>query len=208
MRTRGMFAVLFISAFAAAPALASFGGSSKPDSPGQPSTDVQQVPVSTARQEAERWYGDAYDEVARARKDLAEDKKKNADKKFKKALDRGERAVELDSTYYEAWNLVGFCARNLTLYDRSLAAYARCLKIKPDYAPAREYLGEAYVELGQPDKAREQLAWLSRLNATEQVTSLKARLDAWVQAHPDSTAATPARAAADSSSAATTSSKP
>jgi len=181
--------LLLLLVLASSPALASFGGSKPETRPDQAPSDLNPS-ATTPRQEAERLYGDAYDEVAKAKKDLADDKQKNAQKKFKKALDRGQRAVELDSTYYEAWNLVGFCARHLADYDRSLAAYARCLRIKPEYAPAREYLGEAYVELGQPAKAREQLAWLERLKATDEFAGLKARIDAWAAAHPDSAAAT------------------
>ena len=197
MRTRLFLAVLMILACAVAPVFASMSGGSKPERP-EPSSQPEGTALATPRQDAERYYGDAYEEVAKAKKDIADGKTKNVEKKFKKALDRGQRAVDLDSTYYEAWNLVGFCARNLKSYDRSLAAYAHCLSIKPDFAPAREYLGEAYVELGQPEKAREQLAWLERLKATEQVVSLKAQIDAWVAAHPDAHAPAPVPAPSDS----------
>src|SRR2546428_7931503 len=184
MRSKFIVSLLFVSVLAATPVLASFSGS-KPQPPiegSQPSDEQSQQ--LTPRQQAERLYGDAYDEVAKAKQDLAnEKKKKNAEKKFKRALERGQRAVELDSTYYEAWNLVGFSARHLGDYDRAIAAYQRCLKIKPDYAPAREYLGEAYVELGKVDSAREQLAWLNQLKAADEAASLKAQIDAWAAAH-------------------------
>src|SRR5437867_1302034 len=156
MRARVSVSIFLGLVLASLPAFASFSGSSKPE---------QNANANTTRQEAERLYGDAYNDVAKAKKDLADGKTKNLEKKFKKALERGERAVELDSTYHEAWNLVGYCARNLKLYDKSLAAYQRALTIKPDFAAAREYLGETYLEMGQPDKAREQLAWLEKLSA-------------------------------------------
>ena len=202
MRSRLFIPFLLTSGLVATGALASMSGS-KPETP-SPTSDVPQVETSqtTDRQRAERLYGDAYNEVAKAKQDLTnEKKKKNAEKRFKKALDRAQQAVELDSTYYEAWNLVGFCARNLGNYDRSIAAYQRSLQIKPDYAAAREYLGEAYVESGQPEKAREQLAWLQRLNAPEEAASLKVRIDAWAAAHPEASAAAPAATSADSSAA-------
>jgi tetratricopeptide (TPR) repeat protein len=190
MRTRSALASLLFLVIAAAPAFASFGGGSKDEPPTPSRVEPGQAPP-TSRQEAERLYADAYDEVAKANKDLADDKKKkNAEKKFKKALDRGERAAGLDSMYHEAWNLVGYCARNLGQYDKSLAAYTRCLTIKPDYAAAREYLGELYVEMGDLAKARQQIIWLERLNASDGLKTLKQRIDAWAAAHPDSGATT------------------
>ncbi len=208
MQSRFFVPTLLATVLLASPALASFSGSRPEPIEGPQPSGEQQSDQLTARQQAERLYGDAYDEVAKAKQDLAnEKKKKNAEKRFKKALERGQRAVELDSTYFEAWNLVGFAARHLSDYDRSIAAYQRCLKIKPDYAPAREYLGEAYVELGKLESAREQLALLNQLKATDEAANLKAQIDAWSAAHPtssaaDTTAAAPNQAAADSSAAA------
>jgi tetratricopeptide (TPR) repeat protein len=208
----------FTLLIAASPALASMGGSSSsmPTPPPNPVEATDQSTTPTLRQQAERDYGDAYQLVAKAKQDQADGKAKNAEKKFKKALERGARAAEIDSTYYEAWNLVGFCSRMLKDYDRSIAAYDKCLAIKPDYAPAREYLGEAYVELGKPDQAREQLAWLEKAQANDELGRLRAALDVWDKAHPSAapvatpgdaptaeTAAAPAAAPADSSAGGT-----
>src|SRR5207245_8409152 len=127
--------------------------------------------------------------VTRAKDDVAAGKDKNAQKKFKRALDSAEEAVQLDPKYYEAWNAVGYASRKLGKYDDALKAYGTCLDIKPDYAPAREYLGEAYIELGQIDNARTQLALLDHQNAAEESKLLKSKLDAWQSAHPDSSTA-------------------
>lgn len=72
--------------------------------------------------------------------------------------------------------------------------------IKPDYAPAREYLGEAWLEKGDAKQARLQLVWLERLGATEELKALKAHYDVWAAAHPDS-AATPLSTSAPTDSA-------
>jgi tetratricopeptide (TPR) repeat protein len=195
MRSKVFVALLAASLLSVPPAaLGNFSGGSKPDDIAPPSgvPEARTAPAMIPRQQAERTYADAYEDVAKAQKDLAQGKKKNADKKFKRAMERGETAAGLDSTYHEAWNLVGFCARNLGLYDRSLAAYDRCLAIAPDYAPAREYLGEAYVELGRISEAREQLARLERLKAEGEVKTLKARIDTWIAANPGAAAASPA----------------
>jgi tetratricopeptide (TPR) repeat protein len=154
----------------------------------------------TARQEAELSYGLAYEEVGKAKKDLEDGKAKNAEKKFKRALERCEKAVALDERYHEAWNLLGYTARKTGDYDKAFKAYDRCLAIKPDYAPAREYLGEARLEKGDAKQARDQLVWLERLGATEEFKTLKTAYDAWVAAHPE--AATPAAPAVADSAAA------
>jgi tetratricopeptide (TPR) repeat protein len=186
MLQRHLIAIAVLVAFAS-PALADMGGAPPPE-PSAPKGDFPTTEAMTPRQQAERLYGDAYDEIAKANKDLADGKDKNAQKKLKHAIDRAQDAVKLDSTYAEAWNLIGYAARKLSDYPRSLAAYERSLHFKPDYAAAREYLGEALIELGRVREAREQLAWLQRLNAADQAKALAGRIDAWQTAHPDSAA--------------------
>ena len=183
--------------------LASMGGGSKPEPPpSQPTTPQPNAPPSAtsgARQEAEGIYSIAYEEVAKAKKDLGDGKTKNAVKKFRRALDRGERATALDSTYHEAWNLVGYCARKLGNYDKAFAAYEKCLSLKPDYAPAREYLGEAWLEKNDPAKAREQLARLEQDGAGEDAKTLRDAIQAYEAAHPAAAPAAADSAASDSS---------
>ena len=200
MRLRWMLFVALM--LVAAPTLASMGGGHKPE-PVNPSSSTpsgesepQSDDSNSSRKQAERAYSDAYEQVGKGNADLEKSKDKDAQKKFKKALDSANEAVRLDPKYHEAWNLVGYTSRKLGNYDQALKAYATCLDIKPDYAPAREYLGEAYVELGQIDKAREQLVMLDHQEATEEAKTLKSKIDAWSQAHPDSsTAAKPAAGA-------------
>lgn len=191
-------AMIFV---AASTALAMTGPSNPPPSPpssqpGIPTTSSSGNAQTTARQEAEQSYALAYEEIGKAKKDLEEGKTKNAEKKFRRALERCEKAVSFDERYHEAWNLLGFTARKTGDYDKAFKAYERCLTIKPDYAPAREYLGEAWLEKGDAVKARAQLLWLERLEAVEEAKTLKSALDAWAAAHPDSTgapAASPSR---------------
>ena len=191
MHRRLAVALILIAALAA-PAFASMGGSRPPEPSSNPQTEIKAGETLTPRQQAEQLYGGAYDDIAKANLDAANGKGKNAQKKFKRALDRASEAVALDSTYFEAWNLVGFAARKLADYPRSLSAYGSCLRFQPGYAAAREYLGEAYVDLGRIREAREQLAWLQRLGAADQVKTLSARIGDWQTAHPDSLAPAPA----------------
>jgi tetratricopeptide (TPR) repeat protein len=53
---------------------------------------------------------------------------------------------------HEAWNYLGYVNRKLGHYDEALAAYGKALTIKPGYADALEYRGEAYLALNRiPD---------------------------------------------------------
>jgi tetratricopeptide (TPR) repeat protein len=204
---RAASAVVVLLLAASAAFAMSPGPSSPPPQPTQPGmpdiSDPGRGPLS-ARQEAEQSYALAYEEVGKAKKDIEDGKAKKAEKKFQRALERCEKAVLLDERYHEAWNLLGFTARKLGDYDKAFKANDRCLMIKPDYAPAREYLGEAWLEKGDAKQARLQLVWLERLGATEELKALKAQYDVWAAAHPDSAATPPVAppAPADSATAA------
>jgi tetratricopeptide (TPR) repeat protein len=172
--------------------------SSQPSMPG--GGDAENAKPSS-RQQAEQFYAKAYEQVGKAKKDLEDGKAKNAEKKFKQALEASEQAVALDDRYHEAWNLVGYTARKTGDYDKSFKAYERCLDIKPDYAPAREYLGEAWLDKGDVKKAHDQLLWLERLAAAEELKTLQTRYDAYLAAHPEAALPPAAPAQADSVSA-------
>ena len=193
MRLRPMIVVACLVPVLATAAYASFGGGPKNDPPpsSEPpsSPDATEGQTKTNRQEAEQIYADGYEQVAKAKKDLADGKAKNAAKKFKKALERGERAVELDANYYEAWNLVGYASRKLGDYPKAFSSYDKCLAIKPDYAPAREYLGEAWLEQNDAAKARLQLAELEKAGANAEATDLRTQIETYEKAHPGTAAA-------------------
>ena len=175
MNVRPLLPMLLIT-LVATPALASFG--SKPETP-PPSSPSSSSPEAsdqkTPRQQAEAFYNDAYNSVSQAKDLLAQEKpdKKKADKLFKKAIDHADDALKLDGTYFEALNLQGFSWRKLGNYKKSLEAYAACLKIQPDYAPALEYYGEALLESGDLAGAQAQLAHLKALKADDQAKLLE-----------------------------------
>lgn len=60
-------------------------------------------------------------------------------------------------------SLLGFCARKQGRLDESYAHYQRALRLDPNHLGASEYLGELYLQRGEPDLARAQLAELDRL---------------------------------------------
>ena len=63
----------------------------------------------------------------------------------------------------DGYNLLGYSYRHLQRYDESLAAYTRALALNPKHRGAHEYIGEAYIQLGRLDKAKEHLDALDRL---------------------------------------------
>jgi len=81
-------------------------------------------------------------------------------------------------------NATGFATRKLGDVDGALPYYARALEINPDYAVAREYLGEALLAKGDVASARAQLGEIERrcgkacapyAELTKQIASYEAR---------------------------------
>lgn len=60
-------------------------------------------------------------------------------------------------------NYLGYSHRKLGLFDKAQDYYAQALKLDPEHRGATEYLGELYLEVGEIDKARLQLARLDAL---------------------------------------------
>lgn len=174
-------AVLLLLSLTATSAFAS-GGSPPPSAPSNPSpgSNMEGSANLTPRQQAEQWYGDAYDDVTKAKEALAAETPdpKKAEKLFKRAIDRAQRALEYDKKYYEALNLQGYSYRKLGNFEKSIDAYSACLRIEPDYAPAREYYGEALLASGDIDGAKAQLVWLKRLRAEDLAKELEASIAA------------------------------
>ena len=97
--------VLLLLLAASASFAMSSGPSNPPPQPGQqgmPGVSAPNGGQATARQEAEQSYALAYEEVARARKDIEDGKVKNAEKKFRRALERCEKAVTFDDSRKQA----------------------------------------------------------------------------------------------------------
>ncbi len=60
-----------------------------------------------------------------------------------------------------AYSLLGFAHRKLGDFDRSLSFYDRALTLNPHNREALEYLGEAYLELDEPERTEDVLAALA-----------------------------------------------
>lgn len=63
----------------------------------------------------------------------------------------------------DGFNLLGYSLRNLQRYDDSLVAYEKALKLDPKHRGAHEYIGVAYIQMGQLNKAKEHLDALDKI---------------------------------------------
>lgn len=136
-------------------------GAVEPDSSGEGARAAE------ARTSAEKRYKEGYALASEATKDLAAGRPELARKKFGKARKLFERATQLDARYYQAWNMLGFCARQCGDLKAAFAAYGTCLEIEPEYEEAHEYLGETYLKAGEIQKAKAELAWLRSRKSKE-----------------------------------------
>lgn len=73
------------------------------------------------------------------------------------------RDLAEDTQQADVYNLLGFTLRKTGDFKTSLTYYTKALELQPDHKAAREYLGELYVETGNIEQAKEQLAVLAKL---------------------------------------------
>ena len=66
-------------------------------------------------------------------------------------IDHMTKATAERPWHDDAYNLMGFAYRKLGDYDKALQSYDRALELNPHHRGALEYLGEAYLELDQPE---------------------------------------------------------
>ena len=77
--------------------------------------------------------------------------------RYREAIDLLQPAASAQSDSPDLWSLLGFAYRKSGQPDKSFAAYNRALLIDPDHIGANEYLGELYLQVGDPERAKRQL---------------------------------------------------
>jgi tetratricopeptide (TPR) repeat protein len=80
---------------------------------------------------------------------------------WREVIQRMARVIERRPWDDNAHNLMAFAFRNLRDYPRALAHYREALELNPHHRGALEYLGEAYLAMGQPGRARQMLERLA-----------------------------------------------
>jgi tetratricopeptide (TPR) repeat protein len=71
--------------------------------------------------------------------------------------------VNVNNQHPDVYSLMGFALRKTGDRAQSMTYYRKALDADPSHKGALEYQGQLYVELGQIDKAKENLAKLNRL---------------------------------------------
>lgn len=72
---------------------------------------------------------------------------------YNEAISALEASLEKKSDDSDALNLIGFSYRKLENYEKAFEYYNKALKIDPKHKGAMEYMGIAYLETGQLQKA-------------------------------------------------------
>jgi tetratricopeptide (TPR) repeat protein len=82
---------------------------------------------------------------------------------------RGEYAAALatlrsapDAADPRIETMIGFSLRKLGRVEEGMVYYQRVLAAHPERTTTRQYLGEAFLQIGDPDKAKEQLAEIGK----------------------------------------------
>jgi tetratricopeptide (TPR) repeat protein len=112
----------------------------------------EQAPPAAQQEQVKKWgpLGPVYDLAVRA---LEKGQYEDAIKLLK-ALKRDDHPHVLNS--------LGYAYRKSGQAQDALPYYEKALSIAPDFTQAREYLGEAWLQLGEPVKAWEQLAEIEK----------------------------------------------
>ena len=92
-----------------------------------------------------------------------------------------QQADKLQPNNADVNNLLGYSNRKLGKLDVSLGYYQKALKLTPKHLGANEYLGELYLMMNQPAKAKIQLATLAKIcgKTCEQYLDLKKGIDSY-----------------------------
>lgn len=94
--------------------------------------------------------------------DLTGPREKIKSKNYAGAIEELKKISDTNQ-HADVYNLLGFSLRKSGDFKSALTYYTKALEFDPNHKAAREYLGELYVETGNIEKAKEQLAALAKL---------------------------------------------
>jgi tetratricopeptide (TPR) repeat protein len=73
------------------------------------------------------------------------------------------KVIAANSSHPDVYSLLGFALRKTGDRPQAMTYYRKALEADPNHKGALEYQGELFVELGQLDQAKQNLAKLNRL---------------------------------------------
>ena len=105
-------------------------------------------------------FSEAYEENPAAVErdvDYAAGKRAVADKSWAEAAARFKVAARRDPDNADLQNYLGYSFRNLKQFDLAFAYYKRAIELNPRHRGAHEYIGEAYLMVGNLPSAEKHL---------------------------------------------------
>ena len=102
-------------------------------------------------------------------------------KDWKQVVERMGAYTQREPNDADGWNELGHAHRRLGDMQPAFEAYGKALKIDPKHRGAHEYLGEAYLQVGDLPKAEQELKTLDKLCflPCEEYTDLKQGIEAY-----------------------------
>lgn len=118
--------------------------------------------------------------------DLAAARKAIDAKAWPEAVRRLQVVLEKKGPSADVHNLLGYAERHQGHLDAAFQHYEQALRLDPKHRGAHEYVGEAYLMIGNLAKAEEHLAALDKLClfTCEEYRDLKRSIAAYKRAHP------------------------
>jgi Flp pilus assembly protein TadD len=101
--------------------------------------------------------------TSRAARELDAARSAIAKKDWKAAIEQLQAAERKDRRNADVHNLLGYSWRHSGDMEKAFVHYRTALQIDSQHKGAHEYIGEAYLSVKQPDKAREHLARLKTI---------------------------------------------
>ncbi len=160
----------------------STGGASMPDTPRKTPKQMAVSSYNAGLNHKKRAQG--YEaKAATAKNDKDREKQlAKAKSQYEDAIEDYKKAIGWDNTAYQAMNELGFACRKTGDYQTALAAYNTALEVKPGFAPAIEYRGEAYLALSRFKDVQQAYLELVRVDQ-DQAATLMVAMDAWQELH-------------------------
>ena len=102
-------------------------------------------------------------DLAAKDEDYAAALKDVAGKRWAEAIARLRKAEVRSPDHADLQNLLGYSYRNLKQFDLSFKHYKRAIEIDPRHRSAHEYIGEAYLMVGDVGSAEKHVAALKEI---------------------------------------------
>jgi Flp pilus assembly protein TadD len=111
--------------------------------------------------------------------DFSDGKKAIEGKRWEAAIEHFNKVIAKDSKNADAYNLLGLALRWQNRLEESLKSYKKALDLDPKHLGANEYLGQAYLKMGDKAQAETQLNKLKEIcSSCKETESLASALAA------------------------------